>query len=177
MKLGWRLHQEACERGLGRAKAGLAVADGAPWIWNVVQNRWSGAIEVLDFYHASQHLWNLGEAVCGTGELARAWVEDKLHQLRHGRQAAALRDIAALPERRGSTQQIIQRGQNWLAHRLGRCRISVSLATGVLQTFRPVLDRPRPGQPVRLDRGTPKRPLEQVVELLMGSRPNAHIGR
>ena len=120
MELGRRLHQEACERGLGRAKAKLAVADGAPWIWNVVQDRWPGAAEVLDFYHASQHLWDLGEAVHGTRELGRGWVDNKLHQLRHGQQAVALRDIAALPKRRGSAGQIIQREQNYFAEHARR---------------------------------------------------------
>lgn len=120
MELGRRLHQEACERGLGRAKAKLTVADGAPWIWNVVRDRWRGATEILDFYHTSQHLWDLGEAVHGTKELVRGWVEDKLHQLRHGRQARALRDIAALPKRRGCAGQIIQREQNYFAEHAHR---------------------------------------------------------
>jgi hypothetical protein len=44
------------------------VADGVAWIWNLAQDRWAGATEVLDFYHASQHLWELGRAVVGGDE-------------------------------------------------------------------------------------------------------------
>jgi transposase len=62
MEFGRRLHWEALRGGLGRAQAKLVVADGAPWIWNVAQDSWAGASEVLDFYHASQHLWDLGRA-------------------------------------------------------------------------------------------------------------------
>jgi len=120
LELGRRLHQEACERGLGRAKSKLIVADGAPWIWNLAQDRWRGAVEILDFYHASQHLWDLSEAVHGRRGLARGWVERKLHQLRHGRHVAALREIAALPKRRGSAGQIIQREQNYFAEHARR---------------------------------------------------------
>jgi len=54
LELGRRLHWEAQAGGLGRAREVLAVADGAPWIWNVVGDRWSGAHQLLDFYHASQ---------------------------------------------------------------------------------------------------------------------------
>jgi hypothetical protein len=115
VELGRRLHQEACQRGLGRARAKLVVADGAPWIWNVAQDRWRGAVEVLDFYHASQHLWDLGEAIHGERELARDWVEKKLHQLRHGQHAAALRGVAALPKGRGQAAKVIQREQNYFA--------------------------------------------------------------
>jgi hypothetical protein len=43
LELGRRLHWEAQRGGLGRAQAVLAVADGAPWIWNVVADRWGQA--------------------------------------------------------------------------------------------------------------------------------------
>ena len=36
-----------------------AVGDGAPWIWNLVAERWAQATQVLDFYHASEHLWTV----------------------------------------------------------------------------------------------------------------------
>ena len=65
LELGRRLHWEALRDGLGRAQAKLVVADGAPWIWNVAHDRWAGATQVLDFYHASQHLWDLGRALHG----------------------------------------------------------------------------------------------------------------
>src|SRR5467141_2566561 len=55
-ELGRRLHAEALRRGLGRAEQILVVGDGAAWIWNVAQDRWAEAEEVLDFYHASEHL-------------------------------------------------------------------------------------------------------------------------
>lgn len=62
LELGRRLHWEAQRGGLGRARAVLAVADGAPWIWNVVADRWSEVHQLLDFYHASQHLWESGRS-------------------------------------------------------------------------------------------------------------------
>lgn len=53
VELGERLHWEACRQGLGRARQTLAVADGAPWIWRLIDQRWKDADQVLDFYHAS----------------------------------------------------------------------------------------------------------------------------
>jgi len=94
LELGRRLHLAAREHGLGRAGQKLVVGDGAPWIWNVARDQWAGAMEVLGFYHASQHMWALGEAVHEKREEARPWVERQLHQLRHGRHAAALGTIA-----------------------------------------------------------------------------------
>ena len=120
LELGRRLHQEACARGISLAREKLVVADGAPWIWNLAQDRWRGALELLDFYHASEHLWDLGEAVAGSREGARPWVEKKLHQLRHGRHGQALRELAALKARRGERGKVIRREQNYFAGHAGR---------------------------------------------------------
>jgi hypothetical protein len=43
VEFGRRLHWEALRGGLGRARATLVGGDGAPWIWNVAQDRWAGA--------------------------------------------------------------------------------------------------------------------------------------
>jgi hypothetical protein len=120
LELGRRLHLAACEHGLSRARKQLVVGDGAPWIWNVVEDRWAGAVEVLDFYHASQHVWALGEAVSGQREAARPWVEERLHQLRHGQQAAAFQAIAGLKTRRGQRGKVIRREQNYFAEHARR---------------------------------------------------------
>lgn len=121
LELGRRLHWEAMRGGLGRAREVLAVADGAPWIWNVVEDRWSDAHQLLDFYHASQHLWTLGEAIHPKDESARrAWVEGRRHRLRHGKEKAVRREIAALPRRRGETGKVVRREQNYFAGHAGR---------------------------------------------------------
>ena len=114
VEFGRRLHWAALREGLGRAQATLVVADGAPWIWNLAHDRWAGATGVLDFYHASQHLWNLGRALHGNDETAaRPWVEPHLHQLRHGQEKKVLAAIAALKRTRGAAAQAVKREQNY----------------------------------------------------------------
>ena len=116
VEFGRRLHWEALRGGLGRAQARLVVADGAPWIWNVARDRWAGATEVLDFYHASQHLWALGRALCGEDEAAAAqWVEPRRHQLRHGREQQVLAELAALPVPPGAAGAVVRREQHCFA--------------------------------------------------------------
>jgi uncharacterized protein YlxP (DUF503 family) len=116
LEFGRRLHWEAMHGGLGRAHAKLVVGDGAPWIWNVARDRWAGATEVLDFYHASEHLWELGRALNGDDEVAAgAWVEPRRHQLRHGRHNQVLAEIAALKVRRDAVARVVKREQNYFA--------------------------------------------------------------
>ena len=79
------LWAEAVRRGLLQAAQVLVVADGAVWIWNLVVDRFADAHQLLDYYHASQHLWTVAEALYGEGTAqARAWVEPLLKQLRGG---------------------------------------------------------------------------------------------
>lgn len=121
LEIGRRLHWEAMRGGLGRAEESLVVADGAVWIWSVAQDRWAGANHLLDFYHASQHLWVLGEALYPGQEAARRkWVESRLHQLRHGQEKTVLKEIARLKQRDGEVGEVIRREQNYFAAHAGR---------------------------------------------------------
>jgi hypothetical protein len=118
-ELGRRLHWEALRRGLGRAKWILVVADGAPWIWNVAADRWSKAVELLDFWHASEHVWELGRALYGE-EAAKDWVERRLHELRHGQEEQFLAKIARLKGRRGEAGKTIKEQKNYFANQAQR---------------------------------------------------------
>ena len=116
VEFGRRLHWAAQREGLGRAKATLVVADGAPWIWNLTQDRWSGATQLLDFYHASQHRWNLGRSLHGDEEdPARPWVESRLHRLRHGGEKKGLAELQWIKARRGAAGAVVKREQNYFA--------------------------------------------------------------
>ena len=121
VEFGARLHWEAQRGGLSRARATLAGGDGAPWIWNVVRDRWATATQVLDFYHASQHLWALGRALHGADEAAASrWVEPRRHQLRHGKEKRVLKEIAGLSAPAGEAGDIVRREQNYFASHAGR---------------------------------------------------------
>jgi hypothetical protein len=98
-ELGRRLYAEALRRGLVQAERVYVVADGGVWIWNVVADRFPDATGVLDFYHASQHLWAVAHELHGEGtDQARQWVEPLLHQLKHGGEAGLLRTLEDLLE-------------------------------------------------------------------------------
>ena len=74
------------------------MADGGVWIWNLVADRLADATGVLDFYHASQHLWAVAHTLHpAAAAAARAWVEPLLHQLRHGEETKVLQTLRDLP--------------------------------------------------------------------------------
>lgn len=57
------LHQEARRRGLDRAKQVVYIGDGAAWVWENCRLTFPRATEILDFYHASEHVGQLAAAI------------------------------------------------------------------------------------------------------------------
>lgn len=57
------IRSEARRRGLAYAQTSVVIGDGAKWIWNTARIDFPMAIQILDFYHACEHLMLLAEAV------------------------------------------------------------------------------------------------------------------
>ena len=58
-EFGKRLYVEAWKRGWSRAEKKVVIGDGAEWIWNLANEHFPGAVQIVDLYHARQHLWEL----------------------------------------------------------------------------------------------------------------------
>ena len=56
-EFGLRIYTEAWLRGWEWASLRIVIADGAIWIWNLADQHFPGAIQIVDLYHARQHLW------------------------------------------------------------------------------------------------------------------------
>lgn len=62
---GTRLRREARRRGLGQSERVVLLGDGAAWVWELGRVNFSSAIEILDYYHAREHLSGLIAALVG----------------------------------------------------------------------------------------------------------------
>lgn len=67
-KFGDRLEAEAIRRGLWNAETVVVLGDGAVWIRNIVEQHFCGAIQIVDFYHAKEHLHKLLQLIFDTKE-------------------------------------------------------------------------------------------------------------
>jgi hypothetical protein len=99
-EFGRAVHAEAIRRGMGKAQFIFVLADGAVWIWNIIEDRFISCLKGLDFYHASTHLWAVAHELFPEEAKAKAWVEPLLHQLKHGQEADVLSSLEALPAQR-----------------------------------------------------------------------------
>ena len=81
-----RVHREAQRCGFDTADRQVVIGDGAPWIWNIAAEQFPGAIEIVDIYHAKQHLCDVAKALYGAGaDLANQWAKDRRAELDAGR--------------------------------------------------------------------------------------------
>src|SRR5204863_9565176 len=82
---GRRLYAEAWERGWNRAKRKVVIGDGAIWIWNIADEHFPTAIQIVDLYHARQHLWELSAKLFSSDPQQRLrWVKQLQQKLDAG---------------------------------------------------------------------------------------------
>jgi hypothetical protein len=80
-EFGKRIYLEAWNRGWSRAAKKVVMGDGAEWIWNLADQHFPGAVQIVDLYHARQHLWDLARKLYPNDTVSqKAWI--KVHQKR-----------------------------------------------------------------------------------------------
>jgi len=63
-------------RGLAQLRPVVVIGDGAHWIWNLAAEHFGERVDIVDFYHASEHLWEVARTVFGAGTpQAQSWAE------------------------------------------------------------------------------------------------------
>jgi hypothetical protein len=80
-EFGPRLYREAQARGWNRARQRVVIGDGAEWIWNLTAENFPEALQVVDLYHAREHLWEVARELYRTDPgKQRQWMN--VHQKR-----------------------------------------------------------------------------------------------
>jgi hypothetical protein len=61
-EFGPRFWREARRRGAETAQKIVAVCDAAAWEWNLIEDYLPGAVQIIDLWHAREHLWTVARA-------------------------------------------------------------------------------------------------------------------
>ena len=86
-----RVAREAQRRGFDQAQRRVVLGDGAPWIWNLAEEHFHGAIQIVDLFHAKGHLWDVAKAIYGPGsDLGEQWAKLRRDELDDGKLDAIL---------------------------------------------------------------------------------------
>ena len=85
-EFGLRIYTEAWRRGWEWAAIKIVIGDGAVWIWNQADLHFPGAVQIVDLYHARQHLWELAALLFPYDAVAKQrWMVPMKDLLDHGR--------------------------------------------------------------------------------------------
>ena len=90
--LGRRLTVEALKMGLTGETEVVAIGDGAHWIWNEMEVILpESRVEIIDFYHAAEKLWEVSRAVFGEeNPKGKIWAERWRHKLHNSDASSAI---------------------------------------------------------------------------------------
>lgn len=95
-EFGRRMYRQAWDRGWSRAQTKVIIADGAVWIWNIADREFPGAIQIVDLYHARQHLWELAAKLFATDERQRKrWAAKMQKMLDAGKIESLVKQLRA----------------------------------------------------------------------------------
>ncbi len=93
---GGYLWLAACRCGLREAAEVVYLGDGASWIRHEHDHHFPRATFIIDWYHASEHVWDCAKVLFGEGTgSTEQWVQQRLSLLWEGRTRALLEALEA----------------------------------------------------------------------------------
>jgi len=107
-EFGRRIYVEAWKRGWSRAEKKAVMGDGAEWIWNLADQHFPGAVQIVDLYHARQHLWELARTLHPNNPMSqKAWM--KVHQKRLLDKGKIEKLVLSLRSSESSNAEVLER--------------------------------------------------------------------
>ena len=120
---GLRLYSEAWHRGWSRAEKRVVLANGAVWSWNLAAQHFPGAIEIVDLYHARQHLHDLCAKLLHSDEkLRKRFLARCLDRLDQGKIEALVKLVHQLPAASQELRQLRATEAEYFARNQERMR-------------------------------------------------------
>lgn len=101
-------------RGLAVLRKVVVLGDGAVWIWNLAAEHFGERIEIIDYYHATEHVWALANALYGEGsDKAKAWARRQSGRLLAKGAEAVLRALGAIRKCRPEAREALRRERGY----------------------------------------------------------------
>jgi hypothetical protein len=109
--------------GSGQCRRLVVVADGADWIWQETGKYAPMSVQILDFYHAVEHLWVVARTRFGEGsQAASEWMSLQKDRLLDDKVNAVIADIQAWRPATVAGEEVREGKLNYLLHHAHRMR-------------------------------------------------------
>jgi Uncharacterised protein family (UPF0236) len=121
--------------GLSRAQQVVVLGDGAVWIWKLVAEHFPEAVQIVDLYHAEEHVWEVAHAVYGSqSQNACIWAKQACTLLAHGKIEDLVEAIGKLPTivpAEGESRSVPQKAVDYFTTNAERMRYPAFRAQGM----------------------------------------------
>jgi Uncharacterised protein family (UPF0236) len=113
------------------AKEKVVLADGLAYNWRIAEEHFPEAIQILDWYHASEHLHQVARVCLGEeGDMAKRWVMARQEELMCDQVAAVSRAIHSLPAPTPEAEAVRTETRGYLEHNIQRMRYGTFVKAG-----------------------------------------------
>ena len=129
---GWHLWLSACRCGLRQADEIVFLGDGAGWIRNEHHRHFGRATFIIDWFHASEHIWDCGKILFGEGTKAtEKWVKKRQELLWDGWTKKLLDDLKEQRKKyRGAKREAMETLIRYISSNEEQMRYDVFRAKG-----------------------------------------------
>jgi hypothetical protein len=119
---GRRLAAVAHEAGVEYCRQVGVVGDGSEWIWQETAKHFPGAVQILDYYHMSQYLWEVARARYEEEGAAREWIQEQEEHLFKDKASEVIAGIEAWKTQTKEQAEVKERVANYLRGQEHRMR-------------------------------------------------------
>lgn len=85
-EFGRLMAAEARRRGANHIRQLIVLGDGAPWIWGLANKHFPEATQIVDLYHAREHVHDIATLLApALGDDHQAWLTERLDELDAGK--------------------------------------------------------------------------------------------
>lgn len=122
-EFGSRIYGEAVRRGVNRAQKVCFLGDGASWIWNLADEHFYGAIQIIDLYHAREHYWVVArKAFEKDQKKIDQWVGMRKKELDSGEVEKVIKAIQSLQASTEKEKEVFEREAGYFEKNKERMR-------------------------------------------------------
>jgi len=131
-RFGPRIYAEAVRRGLQQAQQVVVLGDGGPWIWAIAAEHFPGATQIVDLYHARQHLAALGKVLHGPASTqSKQWAAARSKQLDDGDVEAVITSMRRLRPRQPQVRDEVRKTIDYFQTNMERMRYAKFRSEGL----------------------------------------------
>jgi hypothetical protein len=136
---GRRLYLRALQSGLGHAGEMVVLGDGAEWIWNQANEQFAGSIEILDYWHACEHIWSVARSLYGEGSpQGQRWAREHCHRLKEKGPSSLLRALRRRQVRSAGQREVLRLERGYFTKNQRRMRYPAFRKRGLMIGSGPV---------------------------------------